>query len=127
MPFSSKASNAQIDDSMSAMLLLNSSCQAEIQEVPSSWYQQLDQELGRAENLVLAWRRSGVLYFQSDILDAISASGQAFLSGQTQIDTLFALLQQHFDPTVKAQLIAAMQALEPPVQAMISQIGAYLL
>lgn len=130
MPLNGPATNDQIDASMGAILMLNSSCQAvieaEIAEVDSPWYQQLDQELGAAENLVIGWRESGVLYFQSDILDAITAAGQAFLSSKPQIDGLFAALEQNFSAAGKANLIAAMQALEPPTQAMIGQIADYL-
>ncbi|WP_338689169.1 MULTISPECIES: alpha-pore-forming cytotoxin subunit MakE [unclassified Bradyrhizobium] len=130
MPFSGAATNAEIDASMGAIVLLNSSCQAvieaEIAEVASPWYDQLDQELGAAENLVVGWRRSGVLYFQTDILDTIAAAGQAFVAAAPQIDALFAALEQRFSAGGKAELITAMQALEPPIQAMIGQIADYL-
>ena len=130
MPFDGAATNAQIDASMGAIVLLNSSCQAvieaEIAEVASPWYDQLDQELGAAENLVVGWRRSGVLYFQTDILDTIAATGQAFVAAAPQIDALFAALEQHFSAGGKAQLIAAIQALGPPIQTMIGQIADYL-
>ena len=76
MPLNGAATNSEIDASIGSILLLNSSCQAvieaEITEVSSPWYDQLDHELGAAENLVVGWRRSGVLYFQTDILDTIA-------------------------------------------------------
>jgi multidrug resistance efflux pump len=130
MPFNGPATNDQIDASMAAILLLNSSCQAvieaEIEEVSSPWYQQLDQELGTAEQLVVGWRRSGWLYFQGDILDSMAAAGAAFLSAQTQIDALFSALEANFTAAGMAELIAAMSALEPPLLSIIQQISDYL-
>ncbi|XYH97862.1 non-hemolytic enterotoxin lytic component L1 [Sorangium sp. So ce1128] len=115
---------------MSAVLLLNSSCQAvieaEIHQVSSPWYDQLDQELGAAEELVIQWRRSGFVYFQSEVLDSIDAAGQAFAASKAQIDGLYASLRQSFSAELAAQLVAALQALEPPVQAISDQIAAYL-
>ncbi|XXR86601.1 hypothetical protein WME96_35325 [Sorangium sp. So ce406] len=115
---------------MSAVLLLNSSCQAvieaEIYQVSSPWYDQLDQELGAAEELVIQWRRSGFLYFQSEVLDSIDAAGQAFAASKAQIDGLYASLSQSFSAELAAQLVAALRALEPPVQAISGQIAAYL-
>lgn len=130
MPFNGNDSIEQIDTSMNSILMLNASCQAvieaEIQEVESSWYEQIDQELGIAEDLVLDWRRSGVLYFQTDILDAVSASGDFFLSSQAVINTLFTLLNEGFSAETKARLIAALQALQPPVQQLTDQVAVYL-
>jgi predicted nucleic acid-binding Zn-ribbon protein len=130
MPLNGAATNSEIDASMGSILLLNSSCQAvieaEITEVSSPWYDQLDRELGAAENLVVGWRRSGVLYFQTDILDTIADTGQAFTSAGPKINGLFAALEQNFSAAGKAELIAAMQGLEPAVQALIQQIADYL-
>ena len=130
MPLNGAATNSEIDASMGSILLLNSSCQAvieaEITEVSSPWYDQLDHELGAAENLVVGWRRSGVLYFQTDILDTIADTGQAFTSAGPKINGLFAALEQNFSAAGKAELIAAMQGLEPAVQALIQQIADYL-
>ena len=56
MPLNGAATNSE-NASMGSILLLNSSCQAvieaEITEVSSPWYDQLDRELGAAENLVV--------------------------------------------------------------------------
>ena len=130
MPFSSQDANAQIDASMNAMVLLNSSCQgvieAEVQPVSSSWYDELDRELGDAETLVVAWRRSGVLSFGTDILGAIATCGNAFLSSRAAIDALFASLAAHFTPEGRAQLVALLAALEPPITTMTGMAGDYL-
>jgi hypothetical protein len=130
MPLNADVCNQQLDASLSSIVMLNASCQAvveaEIQEVESSWYGQLDQELGQAENLVLAWRRSGVLYFQSAILDTVGTAGQAFISSKTEIDALFALLINAPLPATQTKLIAALQALQSPVQALAGQTDDYL-
>jgi cell division protein FtsB len=130
MPFSSAATNAQIDDSLSAIALLNGSCQAvvevEIQQVASSWYDVLDQELGAAETLVLGWRRSGVLYFDGDVLGAITTYGTSFADARPAIDALFASLGNDFTAAGQAQLVGMLQALEPPLDTMASSIASYL-
>jgi uncharacterized protein YukE len=130
MTLSAATENAQIDASMGAVVLLSSSCQAvieaEIQGGGSSWYPQLDAELGAAENLVLAWRQSGVLYFKTDILQAIARAGTAFTSAQPDIDALVATLKAGPSAAAQAQLVAALEALQPPVQAIVDQADVYL-
>ena len=53
-------------------------------------------------------------------------AGQAFTSAGPKINGLFAALAQNFSAAGKAELIAAMQGLEPAVQALIQQIADYL-
>lgn len=131
MPLNAAVCNQQIDASMSSIVMLNASCQAvieaEIQQVDSSWYKELDQELGAAEELVLAWRHSGVFFFQSVILQAITAAGQNFVSSQAEIDALFALLLGDSPPPdAQAKVIAALDALRAPVQSIVAQTDDYL-
>lgn len=129
MPFNAVTVNPQIDLSMNRMLLLNASCQAvieaDIEQVASPWYQQLDQELGAAEELVIGWRRSGVMYFQSAILSAIGSFGDSFLSAQPTIELLFAQLEQDFTPAGQAALLDRLKALVPPLQTLSGQTQAY--
>lgn len=130
MSLNGAATNEQIDASMSAIALLNASCQAvveaEIQQVSSGWYETLDQQLGAAEELVLQWRRSGFLYFQGDILGAIAAAGRGFLGARASIDAQFAALEANFSPAGQTELTSELKALAPPVQAIADEIGAYL-
>ncbi|WP_110970057.1 alpha-pore-forming cytotoxin subunit MakE [Pseudomonas huaxiensis] len=129
MAFDATQTNQQISNSIGTMLLLNSSCQALIEAsiAPSSspWYPVLDQELGQAENLVVGWRQNGYLYFQQQILAQINACAQAFLTAQPKLDSLFEQLQNQFDSTLQASIIASLNALEEPVQAMIDATNAY--
>lgn len=130
MSLSAKNADAQIDGAMSAVVLLNASCQAvieaQIEGVGSSWYPQLDGELGAAEDLVLDWRQSGVLYFSSQVLQTIQQAGNAFTAGAPQIQTLLAALIKGPSDSVQAQLVSALQALQPPIQSIVSQSGDYL-
>jgi uncharacterized protein YlxW (UPF0749 family) len=129
MSFNAATVIPQIDLSMNRMLMLNASCQAvieaDIAPVASPWYQQLDQELGAAEELVIAWRRSGVLYFQNAILDAIVVYGASFLAAQPGIDCLFAQLEQAFTTSGQAQLLKQLRALAPGLQTLAGQTGDY--
>ncbi|MFJ4376370.1 hypothetical protein ACIP1T_27620 [Pseudomonas japonica] len=129
MSFDATQTNQQISDSVGSMLLLNSSCQALIEAsiAPSDspWYPVLDQELGQAENLVVGWRQNGFLYFQEQILAQTAACAAAFLAAQPALDQAFAQLQVQFDSTLQASIVAQLNALEAPVQAMIEAIDQY--
>ncbi|WP_020653803.1 alpha-pore-forming cytotoxin subunit MakE [Massilia niastensis] len=130
MSFNAAAVNPQIDLSMNRMLMLNASCQAvieaEIAQVASPWYRQLDQELGAAEELVIAWRRSGVMYFENAILDAVGVVGDAFLGAQSTIDAMFSQLERDVTPAGKAALVAQLRALQPPLHTLTARTGDYL-
>ena len=129
MPFNAPQTNQQVTDAIGAMLLLHSSCQALIEAsiTPSDspWYTILDQELGAAENLVVAWRQNGFLYFQQDILAQIITCGQAFLAAQAGIDGLFQQLESRFTTKLQSQIVSAICLLETPVNGMIGQLQAY--
>ena len=57
MAFSGATTKEQLNQSMNAMLLLHSSCQAIIEatiaQIDSSWYNTIVNELGAAEELVV--------------------------------------------------------------------------
>ena len=130
MSFNSKTTIRQINESMNNVLLLHSSCQAvieaEIQEVQSPWYTQLDQELGEAENLVVEWRQSGVLSFQQDVLNAIISCGNTFSSTNGKVVPLFKELEQAFTTDLRDKIVGMLQVLPPPVNGIISMISDYL-
>ncbi|QQQ50784.1 hypothetical protein JJQ97_00585 [Pseudomonas syringae] len=130
MPLSASTADAQINRAMSAVVLLNASCQAVIEAkivgVGSSWYTKLDSELGAAEDLVLDWRQSGVLYFSSQVLQKIQQAGNAFNAGAPQIQALLAALIKSPSDSVQVQLVSALQALQSPIQSIVSQSGDYL-
>lgn len=129
MPLNAAGCNAQIDTSQSAMAMLNASCQAviqaEIAPFDSPWYATLDRELGGAEELVVSWRRSGTLYFQTDILTAIGACGGAFTARHDEIARQFAELEQSFSVALRDAVVANLAALQAPVQNLSDQTRAY--
>ena len=98
----------QLTESVGAMVLLHASNQAliEVAISPSSspWYQVLSQELGEVENLVVAWRRNGFLYFEQDILQQVIACGDGFLEAKAGVDLLFQQLQSDFSDQLKQQI-----------------------
>lgn len=130
MPLDPQQTTQQISDSIGAMLLLNSSCQAliqaEISPSSSPWYPILNQELGQAENLVVGWRQNGYRYFQTEILQQIDACAQRFLAAQPHIDGLFASLEQQFDPSITAQIATQLDDLNAPVNGMMSSLQGYI-
>jgi len=130
MSFNGRVTNAAIDAATSSVALLNSSCQAvveaEVQQVLSPWYAQLDGELGAAENLVVGWRQSGFLYFQTEILKAIAIAAEGFINGQRAIDALFDRLERDFSVDGLQRLAAMIQDLVLPVEQIVAGIDAYL-
>lgn len=129
-PLDGKEVNSQLDAGLAGVALLDSSCQAviqaEIEQVQSEWWEQLDQELGAAEKLVVNWRQSGVLYFNGEVVDAVGRGASAFLDARAPIEKLFESLAQHFDPGEKEQLVERFRALQQPVAAIAARIGDYL-
>lgn len=130
MPLNAQQVDAQLDEGLSGVALLSSSCQAvieaEIERVESTWWEALDRELGEAEKLVANWRRSGVLYFEGEVLGSVSSCASAFLQARSPIAKLFASLEESFDPTTKQELIEAFRALEQPVSGIATLVGRYL-
>jgi len=123
--------NGEIVSSMNSMLLLSSSCQAviedEIKEVSSDWYKKLDQELGAAENIVLEWRQSGYLYFQTDVLKKIISVGQTIGGLNTSITHLFDEINKNgLTPTNKATLIAQFNQAKTSIKGLDGTIDGYL-
>ncbi|MGN6275100.1 MAG: alpha-pore-forming cytotoxin subunit MakE [Solirubrobacterales bacterium] len=129
-PFDGKQVNAQLDAGLSGVAQLNASCQAviqaEIERVQSDWWEQLNQELGAAEKLVVNWRQGGALYFGSEVVGAVSHCASVFLAAHAPIEKLFEELEQHFDPAKKEQLVERFRALQQPVAAIAATIGEYL-
>lgn len=129
MPFDPVQTGQQLSQSVSAMALLNSSCQGLIETsiAPSTspWYDVLDQELGAAENLVVGWRQSGFLYFQQEIVQQVISCGNAFVDAQSGLDALFDQLEANFSATLQQQIVGQLDALETPVSAMVSAIASY--
>jgi len=129
MPFDPIQTAQQVNQSVSAMALLGSSCQALIETsiAPSTspWYGVLDQELGTVENLVVGWRQSGFLYFQQEIVQQVGGCGQAFLAAQGGIDAQFAQLEETFTQALLVEIAAELTQLEAPVNAMVAAIASY--
>jgi cell division protein FtsB len=129
-PFDGGQVNAQLDAGLSGVAQLNASCQAvvqaEIEPVKSDWWEKLNQELGAAEKLVVNWRQGGALYFDSEVVGAVSRCASVFLDAQGPIAKLFEELGRQFDPGKKEQLIERFRGLQQPVAAIAAEIGAYL-
>lgn len=129
MSFSAQQIKDETNQSMNAMLLLNSSCQglieASIQKVDSPWYAILSGELKAAEELVIHWRNNGFLYFKSNILNTMTSTGQQFLDNQTTIDTIYKTLSVNYSQTLKDELVQQLTDLASPISGIIQQMDAY--
>lgn len=118
-----------ITQSMNAMLLLNSSCQAIVETYinpsSSSWYQQVEDELGDAQDLVRAWRESGYLYFSQSILSNTVACANSFLASKTQIESIYNQLSTNYSDTVKQSLISQLSGFSSQILALNNNIDSY--
>ncbi|MEH3053776.1 MAG: hypothetical protein PGN13_07160 [Patulibacter minatonensis] len=121
--------NQQISETIGAMLLLNSSCQAliEVSVAPSTseWYAEIDAQLGAAENLVVGWRQRGYLYFKTQVLEQIVACGNTFTAAAPAIDAAFAALEQDFVPLQLVELQGRIERLGEPVAGLIAGLDVY--
>ena len=120
----------QIPYSISAMVLLNSSCQGVVetyidQSVAGSWYDTVQAELNSVQKLVRKWRLSGNLYFSKDIVASVIAIGEAFKNSRQTIDGLFDKLNRGYDDAIKQELIVNIQSLQNPVQGLVASIKSY--
>lgn len=129
MGFDATTATQGVTEATGAMLLLHASNQALIEAsiAPSDspWYAVLNGELGQVEELVVAWRRNGYLYFQQEILAEIISCGQAFLDAQAGIDADFDRLQGGLDPALQGKIAAALTALEAPVAGLTEASAGY--
>lgn len=113
--------------SISAMVLLNSSCQGVVETYidqgnAGEWYTQVEQNLDAIQKLVRQWRLSGNLYFSNDIVTAVIAIATTFKDSNAQILDLFSQLEAKFDPTALKQLISLIQALQNPIQNLAAKV-----
>lgn len=123
------ATQDQLSQSINAVLLLNSSCQAIVESYitpsDSPWYSPVANELHNAQVLVRQWRLSGYLYFNQSILTDCGNCAAAILAARTTVEQLFAALTQQFTEQQKQQLVAALQQLVPVVTSLNSSVGTY--
>lgn len=119
----------KITQSMNAMLLLNSSCQAIVETyiAPSAspWYQQVENELGDAQDLVRKWRESGYLYFSQTILSGTAACASSILASKDQIESLYTQLTTTYSPSLKQSLISQLSGFGSQISALNNNIDDY--
>ena len=115
--------------SLSAMALLNSSCQGVVEtycaETSSEWYAEVSTELNAAQQLVRQWRLSGNLYFNQDIITRVVTTAGDITATQSTCNALFDDLEAHYDGHKKEKLIATLDTLAQPITAMQSTFQNY--
>ena len=120
----------EFPQSISAMVLLNSSCQGVVetyidQGSAGQWYTQIEQDLNAVQKLVRQWRLSGNLYFSNEMVSSVLNIANLFSASQTQIDALFSELATTYDQDKLNQLVQLLQALQSPIQQLSASINRY--
>ncbi|MBF0194999.1 MAG: non-hemolytic enterotoxin lytic component L1 [Magnetococcales bacterium] len=127
---SSEDLKTQIPDSISAMVLLNSSCQGVVetyidQSVAGSWYSKVQEDLNTVQKLVRTWRLSGNLYFSQSIVSSVIDIGEAFKNSRVINEELFDKLNSNYNDAIKQKLINNIQSLQKPIQGLVTSIKSY--
>ena len=123
---------AQFSESVSAILLFNSSMQSVVETyldpntIRQEWYDNIHSELSKAQRLVVDWRLSGNLYFDTQLVEKISSVSQDISVLKTQIDYLFEQLSKKYDDKQKDQLVDIFNSIIPGVSTIHNFAGAYL-
>lgn len=133
IPMTASASEqikVDITKSISAMVLLNSSCQGVVetyldQGSPSLWYKQVEENLNAVQKLIRQWRLSGNLYFSNDIVSSVIDIATTINSTQLQANTLFAELKISYNQEKLNQLIQLLRTLQKPIQGLSTSISRY--
>lgn len=115
--------STQVSTSLSAMVLLNSSCQGVVETCISEttgaeqWYDKVQSGLNAVQKLVRDWRLSGNLYFNQTLVDAVVNTANAFVQAKAQADNYFGQLDNGFNATVQNELIALVNGISTAVGA----------
>lgn len=127
----SKNMNTRIACSLSAMVLLNSSCQGVVEtyisQIPGSepWYDNVQSGLDEVQQLVRDWRLSGNLYFNQSIVNGAVDTANAFITLKIEADALFDSLSNGFDADIQQQFVTLMDTIFAPVIAMDNSVQQY--
>ncbi|MDD7805165.1 MAG: hypothetical protein PUP46_06325 [Endozoicomonas sp. (ex Botrylloides leachii)] len=119
----SESISSQLSTSLSAMVLLNSSCQSvvetSISQHPNTgkWYDDVQSGLDAVQRLVRDWRLSGNLYFNQALLDAVTNTATVFVQAKKQADQYFDQLSSGFDTTIQNNLISVVNGTLSSVNA----------
>ena len=123
--------STRVSTSLSAMVLLNSSCQGVVETCISEtsgteqWYDKVQSGLDAVQKLVRQWRLSGNLYFNQTLVDAVVSTANAFVQAGSQADHYFGQLGNHFDASIQNELIALVKGISTSVTAFEQSAGQY--
>ncbi|WP_419834809.1 alpha-pore-forming cytotoxin MakA [Endozoicomonas atrinae] len=123
--------NTQISTSISAMVLLNSSCQGVVEtyivatDGSEQWYDKVQAGLDGVQHLVRDWRLSGNLYFNQSIVDGVTQTANAFVQIKAKADPLFGQLANGFDAAVQQQLTSLLKEVSSPITALDQSVQQY--
>lgn len=129
MSFDADQTIRQVSESVSATLLLDTSCQALLGVTlaglgeGSPWSALLAEELAQAQRLAAGWQQGGGHDFQDDVLARLTACAAAFGAAQPSLDAQFAQLQGDFNGASRDAIVAALNALGAPVQALADAVA----
>lgn len=120
----SETISTQVSTSLSAMVLLNSSCQGVVEtyisETPGAeqWYSKVQSGLDAVQKLVREWRLSGNLYFNQTLVDTVISTANAFVETEAKANDYFNQLGNGFDTDIQKKLIDLVKEISTPVTAL---------
>ncbi|USE34465.1 hypothetical protein [Endozoicomonas sp. SCSIO W0465] len=124
----SETISSRVSNSLSAMVLLNSSCQAVVEtwisqasgtgQSNEQWYDKVQSGLDALQKLVRDWRLSGNLYFNQTLLDAVITTANEFVQAKPLADQYFAQLGNDIDTDIQNNLIALVNGIASHVNTL---------
>lgn len=120
-----------ITESISAMLLFNSSCQAIVETYvappPSTtdWYNKISTELDNVQKMIREWRLSGNLYCNTDIISQIITCASFMDSVNGNIEQLFNELKNQYSDTLKNNLVDFLQKISDQINTVYQTVNSY--
>lgn len=128
---SSRQFNDHFDQSVSAILLFSSSCQAILQSTIDdsasgvSWYDEVNSKLLSMQKLVIDWREGGNLYFNNSFIEKISTASQVILSVKPKIEVLFDQIAIKYDDSLRDQLLGMLNSIVPGINSIHDYASSY--
>lgn len=127
----SKELSEHFSESVTAILLFNSSSQAIVETYISpdasgaDYYPEVSSKLLEMQRLVREWRLSGNLYFAGDFIEKILLASKVIADVKPDIETIFTRLLKKYDDDLRQELIDKLSYVVPAIDNTHVGVGSY--